>query len=91
LSGRSARLIRRRIVRLVRFRGGDVLPRVGVLDGDAVTGFAAAGLSGDLLALPLDRVREICTSPGGATIAAANAQLLAPVDGRMEVWAAGVT
>ena len=66
-------------------------PRVGVLDGDVVTEFAAAGSLGDLLALPLDRIREICANPGGATIPAADAELLAPVDGRMEVWAAGVT
>jgi 2-dehydro-3-deoxy-D-arabinonate dehydratase len=62
-----------------------------VLDGDVVTEPAAAGSLGDLLALPLDRIREICADPGGARLPAADAELLAPVDGRMEVWAAGVT
>jgi 2-dehydro-3-deoxy-D-arabinonate dehydratase len=78
-------------VRLVRFHLGDRLARVGVLDGDAVTELAAAGSLGDLLARPLDRIREACEHPGGATRRAADAELLAPVDGRMEVWAAGVT
>jgi 2-dehydro-3-deoxy-D-arabinonate dehydratase len=78
-------------VRLIRFRAGDGSARVGVLDGEAVTELAAAGSLGDLLALPLDRIREICIAPGGATTPAADAELLAPVDGRMEVWAAGVT
>ena len=78
-------------MRLIRFLAGDGAVRVGVLDGDTVTELAAAGSLGDLLALPLDRIREICTAPGGATTPAADAELLAPVDGRMEVWAAGVT
>jgi 2-dehydro-3-deoxy-D-arabinonate dehydratase len=78
-------------VRVLRFlvNGGE--PRAGVLDGDVVTELAAAGSLGELLALPLDRIREICASPGGARIPAADVQLLAPLDGRMEVWAAGVT
>jgi len=78
-------------VRLVRFHLGDRRARVGVLDGDAVTELAAPGSLGDLLALPLDRIRAACEHPGGATRRAADAELLAPVDGRMEVWAAGVT
>jgi 2-dehydro-3-deoxy-D-arabinonate dehydratase len=78
-------------VRLVRFRVSGGEPRAGVLDGDAVTELAAPGSLGDLLALPLDQLRESCGNPGGAAIPAAGAELLAPVDGRMEVWAAGVT
>jgi 2-dehydro-3-deoxy-D-arabinonate dehydratase len=78
-------------VRLIRFLAGGGEPRVGALDGDVVTELAAAGSLGDLLALPLDRIREICANPGGAPVAAAEARVLAPVDGRMEVWAAGVT
>ncbi len=78
-------------MRLVRFHLGDRRARVGVLDGDAVTELAAAGSLSDLLALPLDEIREACEHPGGATRRAAGAELLAPVDGRMEVWAAGVT
>ena len=78
-------------MRLIRFRVSGGEPRAGVLDGDMVTELAAPGSLGDLLALPLDRIREICGNPGGAAIPAADAELLAPVDGRTEVWAAGVT
>jgi 2-dehydro-3-deoxy-D-arabinonate dehydratase len=82
-------------VRLVRFRDGDGAPRVGVTGSgaaseDVVTVLAAPSLS-DLLALPLDRIREACASPAGPALPASGARLLAPVDGRMEVWAAGVT
>ena len=78
-------------MQLVRFRVNGGQPRVGVLDGDVVTELAAPGSLGDLLALPLDQLRESCGNPGGAAVPAADAELLAPVDGRMEVWAAGVT
>jgi 2-dehydro-3-deoxy-D-arabinonate dehydratase len=56
-----------------------------------VTVLAAAASLGELLALPLTRIREICASPAGETVPAGEVQLLAPADGRMEVWAAGVT
>lgn len=87
-------------MRLIRFLASNGEPRVGVLDGDAGTGhmamgdrttLAAAPTLGSLLAQPLSRVREICSAPGGQTVRGAQAELLAPVDGRTEVWAAGVT
>ena len=78
-------------MRLIRFLTDGFAPRAGVLDGDVVTGFAGPGSLGDLLALPVDGIRETCANPGGARIPAADVELLAPVDGRMEVWAAGVT
>jgi 2-dehydro-3-deoxy-D-arabinonate dehydratase len=78
-------------VRLIRFRADGGEPRAGVLDGDAVSEFTATASLGDLLALPLNRIRAICADPGGATLPARDVELLAPVDGRMEVWAAGVT
>lgn len=78
-------------MRLVRFQGNDGVARAGVLDGEAVTEFAAAGSLGDLLALPLDRIRDACAAPGGATFPLDGVRLLAPADGRTEVWAAGVT
>jgi 2-dehydro-3-deoxy-D-arabinonate dehydratase len=78
-------------VELIRFRVDGGEPRVGVRDGGTVTGFADVPSVGDLLALPLDRIRAACAAPGGAVVPAAAAELLAPVDGRMEVWAAGVT
>ena len=75
---------------LIRFRAGGQ-PRVGTRSGDVVTGFAGVPSLGDLLALPLAGIREACAAPGGPAVPAAAAELLAPVDGRMEVWAAGVT
>lgn len=78
-------------VRLVRFQLADGAPRAGVLDGDAVTELAAAGSLAGLLSRPLDGIRETCAEPDGATVMAGDVRLLAPVDGRMEVWAAGVT
>jgi 2-dehydro-3-deoxy-D-arabinonate dehydratase len=83
-------------MRLIRFQaGGDGEPRVGILSQaggmDTVTVLAAPGSLSELLALPLPRIREVCASPVGQTMPAAEVRLLAPADGRMEVWAAGVT
>lgn len=81
-------------MRLIRFVAGGE-PAIGVLNGDGGTGVittlgATPGL-GALLARPLSRIREACAAPGGEAIAAGRAGLLAPVDGRTEVWGAGVT
>src|SRR5277367_2854698 len=84
-------------MRLIRFQVGDGEPRVGILShgGDGATGtvtvLRAAGSLAELLALPLAEIRGICASPAGETVQAAEVRLLAPADGRMEVWAAGVT
>ena len=65
-------------------------------DGDAtpaavITSLAAAPTLADLLAKPLSRIREICADPGGEAVPEGDIEVLAPVDGRTEVWAAGVT
>ena len=94
-------------MRLVRFRSIDYgEPRLGVFGegrtdapGSAgvpggigpVTTFAAAPALADLLALPLSDIREICERPGGDAVQPEEIEPLAPVDGRTEVWAAGVT
>jgi 2-dehydro-3-deoxy-D-arabinonate dehydratase len=78
-------------VRLIRFQQSGGEPRVGVLDGDVVTEFATHRSLAGLLALPVDQIRDACTGPGGAAVASGSVELLAPVDGRTEVWAAGVT
>ena len=86
-------------MRLIRFQAGHGEPRVGILSHDAdagdgtgtVTVLAAADSLAGLLALPLAEIRRICESAAGETVPAAEVQLLAPADGRMEVWAAGVT
>ena len=77
-------------MRLIRFLSGEGRPLAGVLDGN-ITTLAAVPTLGALLALPLSRIREICEAPGGETVSGERAGLLAPVDGRTEVWAAGVT
>jgi 2-dehydro-3-deoxy-D-arabinonate dehydratase len=86
-------------MRLIRFLTDGGKPLVGVAEdrhADAappavVTALAAASTLADLLAQPLSRIREICADPGGQAVPAERAELLAPVDGRTEVWASGVT
>jgi 2-dehydro-3-deoxy-D-arabinonate dehydratase len=82
-------------VRLIRFLAEDGEARAGVLDDSALADPSAivrplevASLA-DLLAEPLSGIREICANPGGTPVPLAG--LLAPIDGRTEVWAAGVT
>jgi 2-dehydro-3-deoxy-D-arabinonate dehydratase len=77
-------------VRLIRFLA-DGGTRIGLLDDDNVSTLAAAPTLGSLLAQPLSRIREICATAGGETVSSQSVTLLAPVDGRTEVWAAGVT
>ncbi|MGD0704914.1 MAG: fumarylacetoacetate hydrolase family protein [Trebonia sp.] len=85
-------------MRLIRFLAGGGEPRVGLSRLGGGGGAAevtvlgpAAGSLAELLALPLAGIRRICESPAGETVPAAGITLLAPADGRMEVWAAGVT
>jgi 2-dehydro-3-deoxy-D-arabinonate dehydratase len=94
-------------VRLIRFRrvsqdgavqGG---PRVGVIDENAasangnrpgsVTTLPGSPALADLLALPVSELRDLLGGPGGEQVPLEGVELLAPVDGRTEVWAAGVT
>jgi hypothetical protein len=77
-------------VQIIRFLA-DGEPLTGVLDGDVITTVAAVSGVGGLLSRPLSEIREICAAPGGETVPREQAELLAPVDGRTEVWAAGVT
>src|ERR1700722_6900992 len=84
-------------MRLIRFQVGDDEPRIGILSHGAehethsVTILTAPGSLAELLALPLAEIRQICASATGETVPAADVRLLAPADGRTEVWAAGVT
>jgi 2-dehydro-3-deoxy-D-arabinonate dehydratase len=77
-------------VRIIRFLA-DGEPLTGVLNGDVITTVAAVPGVGGLLSLPLGEIREICAAPGGEIVSREQAELLAPIDGRTEVWAAGVT
>ena len=84
-------------MRLIRFRNiGGGVPRAGVLADDGAAAGTITSLAGEpalasLLALPLEQIRQICAEPGGETVPRDSAELLAPVDGHTEVWAAGVT
>ena len=76
---------------LVRFSAGDGTAVVGVLDAGLIAPLRDIETLAGLLALPLSGIQEACAGAGEATIPLAEAELLAPVDGRTEVWAAGVT
>jgi 2-dehydro-3-deoxy-D-arabinonate dehydratase len=76
---------------LVRYaERADAVPRVGVRDGSGVRRLAVESLA-DLLARPLAEIRSVVVSTSGSAIDPEETVLLPPVDGRMEVWAAGVT
>jgi 2-dehydro-3-deoxy-D-arabinonate dehydratase len=77
---------------IVRFTTGPATgPRVGVSDGELVTELRAASIA-ELLRVPAAALRRrIQDETGGARHALAEVTLLAPIDGRTEVWAAGVT
>ena len=83
-------------MQLIRFRAAGGAPRVGVLEDGEVRGLPGIGTMADLLALPVLAVRELCTGqaagdPPFEPVRFDPASLLAPLDGRTEVWAAGVT
>ncbi|GAA0371148.1 fumarylacetoacetate hydrolase family protein [Actinoallomurus spadix] len=75
------------IVRFIPVGGNH--PLVGVSDGTTVT--ELAGSLGELLRLPLAELRDRCLAADGPRHDAAGVRTLPPADGRMEVWAAGVT
>ncbi len=80
-------------MRIIRFQADGGAPQVGVADvrPAVITTLPAAPTLAGLLALPLGQIQEICAHPDGAAVPEERAGLLAPVDGRTEVWAAGVT
>ena len=83
-------------MQLIRFRAAGGAPRIGVLEDGEVRGLPGIATMADLLALPVLAVRELCTGqatgdPPFEPVRFNPASLLAPLDGRTEVWAAGVT
>lgn len=75
---------------LIRYcTGSSPVPKVGVLDDDRL-GPLPFGDMAALLRLPLDRLREIVAGVEFLD-RPDDLALLAPVDGRTEVWASGVT
>ena len=77
---------------IVRYAGADGLPQAGVRQGDRVHPIAAAGIAA-LLGLSRDELRRQLddTVASGESSALSEVTLLAPIDGRTEVWGAGVT
>lgn len=77
---------------IVRFADSSGGPQVGILAVDGtVTTLAGAGSVAELLRLPAAEFRRRCEDPGGRSVPAEKIRLLPPIDGRTEVWAAGVT
>jgi 2-dehydro-3-deoxy-D-arabinonate dehydratase len=72
---------------LVRFQASG-RTGVGVRRGDTVTVLDGVSTVAEALRLPLAELRAACKA---ATTPVEQPRLLPPVDGRMEVWAAGVT
>ena len=62
---------------------------VGVRDDGRI--YPVAATMSELLRLPLSEIRRRCERPDAKTVEAEEAVALPPLDGRAEVWAAGVT
>ncbi|SCK50727.1 fumarylacetoacetate hydrolase family protein [Streptomyces sp. WMMB 322] len=82
------------MTRIVRFadEGGTV--RTGIADGTgAIRAFDGTRRIADLLRLPVDELRSLAgsTAGGPAVFTEDDVVLLPPLDGMMELWAAGVT
>lgn len=76
---------------IVRYAGADERPQVGVRKGDRVHPIADAEIA-TLLRLSKDDLRQqLDDAAAGESLAVSGVTLLAPIDGRTEVWGAGVT
>jgi 2-dehydro-3-deoxy-D-arabinonate dehydratase len=84
---------------LLRFQTQGTAPRVGLRIGADIVPLTGYSSMAELLRLDVARLRSVLESaqgarpePGGeATVPADEARLLPPLDGRGEVWCAGVT
>jgi len=74
---------------LVRFTDGTGNIRIGLLTGEQLRPLAVASMS-DLLRRPMAEIHELAEA-AGEPVSTVGTRLLPPLDGRMEVWAAGVT
>jgi 2-dehydro-3-deoxy-D-arabinonate dehydratase len=75
---------------LVRYDRGDG-PRVGVRREDWITPLSGVRSMAELLAMQQDELRSTVDSASGDPVRVASARLLVPLDGRAELWCAGVT
>jgi 2-dehydro-3-deoxy-D-arabinonate dehydratase len=80
-------------VNIVRYRApGAQQPTIGVGNGAEVAPLTGVASLGELWALPTAQLQDrLAGADTGAPIALDDVELLAPVDGRTEVWACGVT
>jgi 2-dehydro-3-deoxy-D-arabinonate dehydratase len=79
-------------VHILRYQDpGTGTARVGVLTGGRVVPVDGAASLAALWSLPLDQLRSRLDAARGPGLDPAAITLLAPVDGRTEVWACGVT
>jgi 2-dehydro-3-deoxy-D-arabinonate dehydratase len=79
-------------VHILRYlRPGSVGSHVGVLAGGRVTELPGVGSLASLWSLPVDGIRAVVSGAQGPGWDLAALTVLAPVDGRTEVWACGVT
>ena len=75
---------------LVRYDSGDG-PRVGVRRDGWITPVDNVRSMAEMLAMQKDEFRSTVESASGEPISVASARLLVPLDGRAELWCAGVT
>ncbi len=78
-------------VRIVRYLAdGQAEPRVGIEFQGGIRQLAASSMA-ELLGLPLAEIRALAQDAVTGSVVGPGAVLLPPVDGRTEIWAAGVT
>ncbi len=79
---------------IVRYRPGRDVPQIGLRQGREIIPLAKVASMAELLALPLADVQalvEEARSAGPPAVDVDDVRLLPPLDGRGEVWCAGVT
>jgi 2-dehydro-3-deoxy-D-arabinonate dehydratase len=77
---------------IVRYRtASSAEPRVGLLSGDRISPLPGVSSLAELWRSRVDDLRDRLAAGQDGAVDLADADLLAPVDGRTEVWAAGVT
>ncbi|MGH3366350.1 MAG: fumarylacetoacetate hydrolase family protein [Nocardioidaceae bacterium] len=81
-------------MQLVRYQSEDKQTVVGVRSGDAITPIPGIRTVAELLRLPVAELKAIvesAVSDGSLAMRVDDVRLLPPLDGRAEVWCAGVT
>jgi 2-dehydro-3-deoxy-D-arabinonate dehydratase len=80
-------------VEIVRYRErGAGTAQVGLRSEDGVVSLGEGTTLAELLRLPLDGLRDrLAAASSASSLVLGDVELLAPVDGRTEVWACGVT